>query len=214
MADEIKTCVIIGAAPVCEETIKELLPQQFYLICADGGFDTAQKFGLHSNLVVGDFDSAKNVPNENENVIRLPVEKDETDMLYAVKQAMQKGYRNLILLGGLGGERFDHSIANLCVLSYIANHGGNAVMADRQTRAFVITEGKITFTDLKDQILSVFPFGTLSCTVTYTGLQYPLIRETIFLDDALGVSNKIIEDKAEIFLHSGHALILLHIDKP
>lgn len=210
MANERKTCMILGSAPIEGDKIPAEFPvENCYVICADGGIDTAARLGISPNLIVGDFDSAQTALPQDVETIRLPVEKDETDMLYAIKEGFRRGYSNFILLGGLGGERFDHSIANLCVLSYIADRGGCAVMADGKTRVFVMNNGRLVFTDLKGSTLSVFPFGVNACTVTYKGLQYPLTQQVLRLNDAMGVSNCIIEDRAEVFLHQGRALVIL-----
>ena len=210
MANEREICMIIGSAPVEGDRIpEEFRPEDCFLICADGGVDTASRLGLHPDLVVGDFDSARTDPPEDVETIRLPVEKDETDLLYAVKEGMRRGYSSFILLGVLGGERFDHSFASLCVLSYIADRGGRAVMADGKTRVFVISSGRLVFTDLKGATLSVFPFGVNACTVSYKGLQYPLTNYALSLNEAMGVSNCIIENRAEVFLHQGLALVIL-----
>ena len=210
MATERKVCMILGSAPLEGDCIPAgFSAEDCFVICADGGIDIARKLNIQPDLVVGDFDSAQGEPPEGVEVIRLPVEKDETDLLYAVKEAFRRGYSSFILLGVLGGERFDHSIASLCVLSFIADRGGRAVMANGKTSVFVINIGRLVFTDLKGSTLSVFPFGANSCTVTYKGLQYPLVNQTLQLNDAMGVSNCIIEDRAEIFLHQGRALVIL-----
>ena len=65
------------------------------------------------------------------------------------------------------------------------------------------------FTDLKGATLSVFPFGVNACTVSYKGLQYPLTNYALSLNEAMGVSNCIIENRAEVFLHQGRALVIL-----
>ena len=178
------------------------------VVCADGAYGYVAA-SVRPDAVVGDFDSARTDPPEDVETIRLPVEKDETDLLYAVKEGMRRGYSSFILLGVLGGERFDHSFASLCVLSYIADRGGRAVMADGKTRVFVISSGRLVFTDLKGATLSVFPFGVNACTVSYKGLQYPLTNYALSLNEAMGVSNCIIENRAEVFLHQGRALVIL-----
>lgn len=210
MANERKVCMIIGSAPVTGEKLPGgVAPEDCYVICADGGIDSAARLGITPDLIVGDFDSAQTLPPEDVETIRLPVEKDETDMLYAVKEGFRRGFGNFVLLGGLGGQRFDHSIANLCVLSYIADRGGRAVLADGGTSVFMLASGRLVFTELKGATLSVFPFGVGSCTVSYKGLQYPLTNYALSLDDALGVSNCIVEDRAEVLLHQGRALVIL-----
>ena len=73
----------------------------------------------------------------------------------------------------------------------------------------MLSSGRLVFTDLKGSTLSVFPFGGDTCRVTYKGLQYPLLDYTLQLNDALGVSNSIVEDRAEVLLHQGRALVIL-----
>ena len=198
MANERKICVILGSASVEGDCIPEdLCAKDAYLICADGGVDTAARLGLHPDLIVGDFDSLEGELPQDVETIHLPVEKDETDLLYGVKEGFRRGYNQFVLLGALGGPRFDHSIASLCVLSYIADRGGRGVLADGRTRVFVLSSGRLVFTD----------FDT--CRVTYKGLQYPLLDYTLQLNDALGVSNSIVEDRAEVLLHQGRALVIL-----
>ena len=66
------------------------------------------------------------------------MEKDVTDTMYAVIKGFAKGYRSFVLVGCLGGARFDHSLANLEVLQYILQHSGYGVMADSHTKVFLI----------------------------------------------------------------------------
>ena len=66
------------------------------VIAADGGY--AQMGGVRADLVVGDFDSLGYVP-ESENVVRHPVEKDDTDTMLAARIGLDRGYRAFLLLG-------------------------------------------------------------------------------------------------------------------
>ena len=113
MADT-KKCMIIGAAPIADgEIFKEFNPKNFFVICADGGYDTALKYKIKPDYIVGDFDSAKTKPNmTHKNVKVLPVNKDVTDTFYAAHMALKLGYRDFIMVGCLGGNRADHTIAN------------------------------------------------------------------------------------------------------
>ena len=55
------------------------------LICADGGYDAAVKHGFKPDLVIGDFDSMPADHVQGCACITLPVHKDDTDMVLAVK---------------------------------------------------------------------------------------------------------------------------------
>ena len=120
MGIEIKKarCVIIGSAPVDEAERRfigtQVSPEDF-LVCADGGYETARRLGLKPDLLIGDLDSCtEDFPPDIE-AVRLPVHKDDTDMMYSLKECLGRGYRDFLLLGATGG-RLDHTVANLCGL--------------------------------------------------------------------------------------------------
>ena len=62
MAEEVKKkCVIICASPYNQpDFIRDIIGVNDYVICADGGFDTALKAGIKPDIVIGDFDSKEN----------------------------------------------------------------------------------------------------------------------------------------------------------
>lgn len=88
-------------------------------------------------------------------------------MMGAVMVGQKLGYKTFVLIGGLGGDRFDHSMANLDVLLYISKRGGSAVLCTEDTKVFVVRCGRIVLTELKGATVSVFPFDGSSCNLTY-----------------------------------------------
>lgn len=209
MAKERKICLVIGSVPVEDNIFQNVDMQERFVICADGGYDNAVKFGIQPNLIIGDFDSLQNKLPDDVETIRLKIEKDDTDMLAAVKEGIQRGYRRFELVGALGGERFDHSFANLCVLQYLGSQGCKAVMKDGLRQVFLLNGGRLTLSKVKGSTVSVFPFGCASCEVSYTGLQYPLEQAILYSNIPLGVSNHVVEDTAQIIVHSGDALVIV-----
>lgn len=202
-------CVIIGSAPVEDDDILSQIDENdSFIICADGGLDIALKNKITPNLIIGDFDSIKSELPKGIEAIRLHTEKDDTDMMAAIKEGISRGYREFVLICALGG-RFDHSFANLCALQYLASQGCKAVIATNDCRVFLLTSGKLTLSELKGRTVSVFPFGAESCIVSYEGMKYPLIEARLSSDSPIGVSNVIISDEAQIIIHSGNALIFL-----
>lgn len=212
MAAEKRECMIIGAAPIRGGGVfKEFDPQAHYVICADAGFETAQKHGVKPDLIVGDFDSAKAPPPADVKRMKLPVEKDVTDTMFAAMKGLSKGCRDFVLLGCLGGARFDHTLANLEVLRFLRDHGGRGFLADDHTKVFLLYDEKLTITGMKGATVSVFPYGCMSCNVSYTGLQYPLAREDLTVGGlVMGVSNSIVDNRAVIRVHMGTALVVVY----
>ncbi len=212
MADY-KKCMIIGASPYVRKSVfDELNLEEYFIICADAGLETAQKFGVTPHLVVGDFDSLNSIPNSKDFGVKvLPKEKDITDSMYAAMYGLAQGFRQFILVGCFGGKRADHTIANYNVMLYLSRKGANSIMLDNVSKTFLLSDSRLRISDQKGCIVSVFPFGTNMCNLSYRGLKYGMSHGDLMMGDTLmGVSNEIIEDSAEIEVHAGYAMIIVY----
>ncbi len=209
MEPKMNRCVIIGSSPeVCEGDFEELNQENVFIICADGGYDSVRRHYVNPDLLIGDFDSVLGELPAGVETIRLDAEKDDTDMMAAIRIALQRGYRDFVLLGGLGG-RIDHSFANFCALQYLARQGCSACLKGKDCAVYFQDIGILPLDDLGGKTVSLFPFGAPSCTVTYRGLKYPLYKHKLTSDYAMGVSNIVVDDRAEIRVHDGSALIMV-----
>ena len=208
-----KKCAVIGSVPPKDgQAYWELERGDYYVVCADGGLDTALRYGVRPDLFIGDLDSLEGEIPEGLETIRLKVEKDDTDLMAAVREGMKLGYREFLLLGVMGGERCDHSFASLCVLQYLAHQGCRATVEGDGCRVFLLSGGRLILSGLKGRTVSVFPFGASACEVSYEGLKYPLTKAVLNSDYPLGVSNVVLEDRAQIVVHNGDALIIVMLN--
>lgn len=200
-----KTCYIIGAGDVTDPHITATTDD--LIICADGGYKYKDLLGRECDLVVGDFDSLGRVP-ETENRIVAPKEKDETDMMLAVMQGYDKGYRNFVILGALGGERSDHSVANIQLLHYIASKGGKGTVihGDEIFTAFK-NDSLILGAELKGYI-SVFSLADESRGVTIKNLKYTLENASLNSYIPVGVSNEFTGQESLIEVKDGVLLVV------
>lgn len=181
-----RICHIVGAGEFTGELIET--GHEDYIIAADRGYKALTDLGIIPDLTVGDFDSLGYIPDVP-SLIRHPVEKDDTDMMLAVRYGFDKGCDTFLLYGALGG-RLDHTIANLQLLSYISKRGGKAFLIGRSITASAVTNGNIHFKSEASGIISVFSFGEKAEGVYLTGLRYPLTDATLLCDFPLGVSNE------------------------
>lgn len=201
-----KTCYIVGAG----DFYGEFTPKKDDLvIAADGGFETLEKRGIRCDLLIGDMDSLKEVPNDTE-TIKHEVEKDETDMHLAYLEGKRRGYKNFALYGGVGG-RADHTFANYCLLSYISADGNKAALYGDGYIAYAIKNEAIRVSGSIGKTVSVFAFGGVAEGVLLKGLYYPLENGTLSPNFPLGVSNKFIESSAEIEVKCGTLLVIQEI---
>ena len=178
-----------------------------YVIAADGGWRWCRSAGLTPDLLLGDFGSLGGVPAFGHSR-RVPVEKDDTDMIRAVKEGFARGETEFHLLGGMGGRRTDHTLANMQTLAYIARHGGRGWLYGSGERFTAICDGgEIMLPAKKSGILSVFCLGADAEGVTIEGAQYPLADAALTADFPLGVSNHFIGQAVRVAVRRGCLLI-------
>ncbi|MCI8990907.1 MAG: thiamine diphosphokinase [Lawsonibacter sp.] len=182
-----------------------------YVIAADRGFDSLVAYGVRPDLAVGDFDSLGHRPN-HPNVIQLPAEKDDTDMVFALRKGLELGYRRFVLLGGVGG-RLEHTLGNLQLLDWLACQGGQGFLAGEKTAATCIRDGmSVTFPPSMTGYLSVLCNSGRAEGVDLTGLKYPLNGYTLTGSFPLGVSNQFLGQEASVSVKQG-SLLLIWEDK-
>lgn len=176
-----------------------------FIVAADAGYEILEKHSLAANVIVGDFDSAKLIP---ENAVVLPVEKDVTDSFAAVDIAIKNGCDEICIYGGMGG-RPDHTFANYALVVGVAEKGLKAVLYGEDYCVTAVKNSSITINGKKGKTVSVFSWSDKSEGVTLKGFKYPLSNAELKNGFALGVSNLCCEDSAVISVEKGILLIMI-----
>lgn len=205
-------CIIITAYneyPVRESVRIE---KGDYVICADGGYQYAEKDGVIPKVIIGDFDSIDGSINLSSNhlinVVCLPTEKDDTDTMFCLKYGIEKGFNDFVIVGGFGG-RLDHTYANIQTLAYGCLKGKKVVMQDKKHMLFMLSNGSITVEGKQNALLSVFAYTDICRNVTLEGVKYILLNADLTNNFPLGVSNEILSDKAVITCGEGILLVMI-----
>ena len=175
------------------------------VIAADGGYAVCLREGVTPDFVLGDFDSLGVVPDVP-NTMVVPVEKDDTDMMLAVKQGLSLGCREFFLYGGTGG-RLDHTLANLQTLLYLKNRGAGGWLFDQNARCTVLKNESLTLPPRQQGILSVFAFDGMAEDVSITGAKYPLSHGTLTTEFPLGVSNHFVGEAVTVCVKNGTLML-------
>ncbi len=196
--------VIISAGSIKDyEYTKTFIDKDDFVICADGGLLHAKKMGIVPSLTVGDFDSYK---GETEGDIRrFNPEKDYTDTDIAVKAAMEKGYREIVLLGATG-TRLDHTMANIGLLEYISLNGGKGEIINEHNKITVIRETTVIKRE-EGWHLSLIPIGSVK-GITLKNLKYPLNNYDLVFSESLAVSNDFTDTDAVIGIEEGSLIVI------
>lgn len=169
-----------------------------YIICADSGYNYASRLGIKPHLLLGDFDSYSATGTEAEKMITLPAEKDDTDAMYAVKVAVEKGFDEILIAGGIGG-RADHTRGAVSVLKYLRDRC-RGYISDGCTRIDIVNGGESLTIPYDERIryVSVFPSERRAYGVTLKGLKYELSDYVLDDHEALGVSNEQRENSDSV----------------
>lgn len=91
-----ETCYIFGAGDFTPCTID--LTSKDLVIAADGGYDYLIRLGLRADVVLGDFDSVTSPDLWDDAIcekLTYPPEKDDTDMMLAIKLGFPAATANL-----------------------------------------------------------------------------------------------------------------------
>ena len=200
-------CVIVGGAGIREyQRIRESLRGDDWFVYCDGGLKHVQELGREPNLIVGDFDSHEQPETDTETIV-LPCEKDDTDTVYAVKEAVRRGFRDFMLIG-VTGERFDHTFGNISLLLYLDSLGIPACILDDYSEMSIISRGTA---EVKEDC-SWFSLLNISGTakgITIRGAKYPLTDGEITSEYQYGISNEVLPGKtAHVSVREGRLLLV------
>lgn len=197
-------CYIVGAG---EDAGLDFHPgARDMVIAADAGLCRLEAAGIAADLAIGDFDSLAYVP-AGPHVIALPREKDDTDMLAAVREGIKAGYRTFYLYGGTGG-RMDHTLANLQLLAYLAKTGRRGLLIGPETAAAAIRNGTLAFRSGARGYISVFAYTPRAEGVSLRGLKYPLEDAALTSTYPIGTSNEFTGAESRISVRRGTLLVV------
>ncbi|MFR3923454.1 MAG: thiamine diphosphokinase [Dysosmobacter welbionis] len=142
------------------------------MLAADAGYLACRQAGITPDLLLGDVDSMDQ-PADFDHVRRVPVEKDDTDTMLAVKTGLEQGCGEFYIYGGTGGRRLDHTLANLQTLLYLRRHGARGYLYDNDFVWTAVENETITVEQTVEWgLLSVFclvhrpPALTRRCAVS------------------------------------------------
>ena len=133
-----KRCVIVGGADINNyDYIRSRLCADDYIVFCDSGLKHLEALQVKPSLIVGDFDSHDNPQLDIETIV-LPCEKDDTDTVFAVKEAIKRGFDDFLLIGVVGA-RLDHTLGNVSILLYLDSVGKKGIIIDDYSEMEIVS---------------------------------------------------------------------------
>ena len=189
-------CIIVGGADINNyDYIRTSLQSDDYVIFCDSGLKHLSALQVKPSLIVGDFDSHENPHLDTETIV-LPCEKDDTDTVYAMKEAIKRGFDTFLLIGVVGG-RLDHTLGNISMLLYLDSHGCKGTIIDDYSEMELISSEPAYIED-KYEFFSLLNITGCAKGITIQNAKYPLNDGEITCEYQYGVSNEVLPGKTAI----------------
>ena len=210
MEDEqitMKRCVIVGGADISNyDRINSIISGEDYIIFCDSGLKHMHKLAIKPSLIVGDFDSHEN-PRLDVETIVLPCEKDDTDTVFAVKEAIKRGYKEFLLIGVIGA-RLDHTLGNVYILELLDELGLNGRIIDDYSEMELVSQEPAYIED-SYAYFSLINITGIAKGITIDNAKYPLKDGEIKSGYQYGVSNEVLMgQKAMVIVDEGKLLLI------
>jgi thiamine pyrophosphokinase len=208
----VKAIVVAGGDAASDDAA--LLRGDDLVIAADSGAKWLDEQRRLPDVLVGDLDSIdpgllERLTAQGVAIERHAADKDASDAELALARAISEGADEVVILGGIGGPRLDHQLANLLLL------------ADRRwaTLDLRIARGRTAVRALRDgeeaelqgapgDLVTLLPIGGDANGVTTKGLRYPLLGETLSFGHTRGLSNEVEHAPASVSLERGTLLVI------
>ena len=202
-----RRCVIVGGAKIRDYGL--IRGYDDYFIYCDCGLNHKDYLNHEPDLIIGDFDSHPK-PEDLSNVIVLPVVKDDTDTIYAIKEGIKRGFSDFIMIGSTRG-RIDHSLANIYALMMLKNSGKRALIIDDYSEISLISAGERVSVKYGCKFFSLINIAGVARGITITGAKYNIENAVINPEYQYGVSNEVLspEHDAQVSLSEGNLLLVI-----
>ena len=209
-----KTALILGnGEPPSRELINQLIGGDTLLLCADGGADTAKRYDLVPDYIIGDLDSISRESSagvDPTHIIRVDADNTGTDIQKVLRHAVALGISEAALLG-FTGRRTDHLLWNLSVFKTFAEQIALRIV-DEYCDLRLIGQ-RIRFRATIGQKISLCPLNGPVDGITTTGLKFALQNESLVPGLRDGISNEVVADIVEIEVERGDLLLCVQRQK-
>ena len=210
-------CVIVGGADIADYArARDYLRDDDFVVYCDSGLKHMEGLGAKPSLIVGDFDSYDD-PHSDVETITLPVAKDDTDTVFAVREGMRRGYKEFLLLGVIGA-RLDHTLVNAYILSMLEDNGCHGMIVDDYSEMELIASRRNADGEYIAGTAEVpydYPYFSLvaiegeASGVTIRNAKFPLEDGSISPGYQYATSNEALPGQtAEIELGQGRLLLI------
>lgn len=204
-----RRCVIAGGAEINNyDLVRGMLRRDDFIIFCDSGLKHMEPLRAKPDLIVGDFDSHEN-PHMDVETIVLPTVKDDTDTVFAVKEAIRRGFDDFLLIGVVGA-RLDHTLGNVYILQNLCSLGKKGCIVDDYSEMEIVSDRPVSVSD-EYAFFSLLNISGCAEGITITGAKYPLDDAKISCEYQYAVSNEVLPGGQAVISVGKGSLLLIKV---
>jgi thiamine pyrophosphokinase len=183
-------------------------PEDFVFYAADGGADTALKFGLTPCAVLGDMDSIstsayRQLKAAGSDFIVFSADKDKTDTELLLEYLTDKNYAKIILFAATG-YRIDQTLINIQLLQKFPN----ARIINAKEEMFCI-DREFTINNKSGCRISFIALNSVVKDFSLKGFRYEVDSILLKQASSLTISNVVTSDSARVSFSTGNVLVII-----
>ena len=124
-------------------------------------------------------------------ILVLPHEKFDTDTVYGVREGIERGFDDFLIIGAVG-QRMSHTLSNLYILVMLDSKGKKGLLVDDYSDMELVSSEPAYITDDHSG------FSLVNITGKAKGIRLTGAKYTYFMDDKIscdyqyGISNQVI----------------------
>lgn len=210
-----KAVIVSGGKPPSKELLFNEVKNADIIIGADKGCETLYNYNISPNYILGDFDSIDlnildKIKIKSDKKLKFKKEKDFTDTEIAFNLAIENNVDEIVLLG-VTGTRYDHSLSNIGLLLKGLNLNIDVKIKDDNNIIFLINKS-INLKGSKGQTISFHAYCEVVNNLTLRGCKYSLENYNLKLGDGLTTSNEFLSEEINVTFDSGNLLVIYSND--
>ena len=198
---------VYAGGEIFPEKIDERPDNEDIKIAADSGYNNAKLLGVTPDILIGDFDSLKSLPQDVPEILQVAPEKDCTDTQLAVEKAVQSGAEEITIICGTGG-RIDHALSVMAILESLYERHIRGVIVNGQNRIRYLKNNSFILLRSGYKYFSLISADEKVKGVSIEGCKYPLKNKTLERKLQYAVSNEVSGNCALISVKKGGIYII------
>ena len=202
-----------GEYKYSQEFMDKLVSENAVCFCADGGANSAFKYGKMPEVIIGDLDSIEKKVLEyykSKNILikKFPKDKDFTDFELILKEinkiSENKNFvEKIFVVGGLG-KRIDMTLSNLFIMEKYKN-----LVFLQENEEIFYAEKSFVLKNKKEYEFSIIPISEKVEKLTLKSFKFETDKIDVKRESSRLVSNVILENEASVEFENGKLIIIL-----